>query len=210
MIEPNLKQRGRPYNPNPILRRICAALLKIGGWRVIGQPPSYAKYVLVAAPHTTNWDFVLFILIAGYHGIRPSFTAKDSLFRPAPLGMFMRAIGGVAIDRSKSNNLVTQAVEAFRTHDEFILLVTPEGTRKWTPRWKTGFYHIAVGAGVPIGFSYVDYQKKEGGFGPILIPTGDIEGDLRTIQAFYADKKGMFPHEAGPVLPLESSDTPIS
>jgi 1-acyl-sn-glycerol-3-phosphate acyltransferase len=204
MTEPNLKKRGRPYNPNPILRFICAGLLKIGGWQVIGTPPPYHKYVLVAAPHTSNWDFALFILIAGYFGIRPSFTAKDSLFRPAPMGWFMRAIGGVAIDRSKSNNLVTQAVEAFHSHEEFILLVTPEGTRKWSPRWKTGFYHIAMGAEVPIGLSFVDYEKKIGGFGPILIPGGDMEQDLLTIQAFYADKKGKFPEHAGPVLPETS------
>lgn len=200
MIEPNLKQRGRPYNPNPILRAICAGVLKLAGWHIVGTPPPYDKYVLVGAPHTSNWDFALFILIGGYFGIRPSFTAKDSLFRPAPMGWFMRAIGGVAIDRSKSNNLVTQAVEAFRTHDEFILLVTPEGTRKWSPRWKTGFYHIAMGAGVPIGLSYVDYEKKIGGFGPILMPTGDVEQDLDAVQEFYADKKGKFPEQAGPVL----------
>ena len=90
-------------------------------------------------------------------------------------------------------------------HAEFILLVTPEGTRKWTPRWKTGFYHIAVGAGVPIGLAYVDFEKKESGFGPTLIPTGTMEQDLQTIQEFYADKKGKFPHEAGPVLPAGSN-----
>jgi 1-acyl-sn-glycerol-3-phosphate acyltransferase len=114
--------------------------------------------------------------------------------------MLMRAIGGVAIDRSKANNLVTQAIEAFRLNDEFILLVTPEGTRKWVPRWKTGFYHIAVGAGVPIALAFVDYERKAGGFGPVLFPTGEMTRDLYQIGAFYADKKGKFPAQAGPVL----------
>lgn len=200
MTDPNLKKRGLPYNRNPIIRGFCGMVLRLFGWRVVGEAPAYPKYVLVGAPHTTNWDFALFVLVAGYLGLRPSFTAKDSLFKPPLIGPILRRMGGVAIDRSKPNGLVQQAVEAFATHDHFILLVTPEGTRTRAPRWKTGFYRIAVGADVPIVMAFVDYPKKEAGIGPTLIPSGIMDADLQEFQKFYGSKRGKFPHEAGPVL----------
>ena len=207
MTDPNLKKRGLPYNRNPLIRGFCITILRLFGWRVVGEAPPYDKYVLLGAPHTTNWDFALFVLVAGYLGLRPSFTAKDSLFKPPLIGAILRRMGGVAIDRSQPNGLVQQAIQAFATHDQFILLVTPEGTRKWSPRWKTGFYRIAMGAEVPIVMAFVDYPKKVSGIGPALTPTGDMDTDLLEIQKFYADKRGKFPNEAGPVLEDKASDS---
>ena len=180
-------------------RGIGRALLRLFGWRVEGELPPLKKYVLIGAPHTTNWDFVLMLLFGLALGFRPSWMGKHTLFR-RPVGGLMRRMGGIPINRSAAHNVVAQAVAAFEAHEQLVLLIPPEGTRRRAPRWKSGFYHIARGAGVPIVLGYVDFARKRGGIGPTLMPTDEMEADLQRIAAFYADKRGKFPENESPVV----------
>lgn len=161
------------------------------------KPPS-KKYVLIGAPHTSNWDFVVGLLALWALGIRARWLGKKELFRP-PLGLLMRLLGGIPVDRSRRNNLVDQVVEVFRREEEIAILITPEGTRGKAPYWRTGFYHMALKAGVPIALGYVDFRRKEVGIGAYLWPTGDLRRDFAGIRAFYQDKTGLRPEKQGPI-----------
>ena len=119
---------------------------------------------------------------------------KDSLFK-GPLGPVMRWLGGLPIDRSKANNVVQSTIDAFNSHDRLIVLIPPEGTRAKVSEWKKGFYHIAHGAGVPIGRGFLDFGRKVGGFGPTFYPTGDVDKDIAAIQEFYQDIKGKYTNQ---------------
>ncbi len=173
-----------------ILKFIAIVLLKAIGWRVVGTMPSERKYVLIGAPHTSNWDFPLMLLAVLKIGMDVHWLGKRSLFPPL-LGSIMRWLGGIAVDRSKNNNLVAQLVDLFNARDELVLIIPPEGTRSKVERWKSGFYHVAAGAGVPILLGFVDASKKEIGFGPLFYPSQSYEEDLPRIQAFYATKRGI-------------------
>ncbi len=183
---------------NTLLRGLSLTLLKLTGWRVEGSlPPDCPKCVVIAAPHTSNWDLPN-TLIAGF-ALRMNlyWMGKRSIFAP-PFGAFMRWLGGIAVNREQSTNLVAASVEAIRAADGPLqLVVPPEGTRSKVRYWKTGFYHIAHGAGVPIVLSYMDYARKVSGLGPVFHPTGDIERDMATIKAFYAPFKGKNPDQSG-------------
>ena len=168
--------------------------LDLIGWEVVGHAPDTPKYVLIAAPHTSNWDFFLMYLTAKVLGIRISWIGKDDLFR-GPLGPLARALGGVPVNRRARQNMVAQMVQAFNNRDALILAVPPAGTRKKTPYWKTGFYWIALGAQVPVAFGFIDYKRKRVGVGPSLMPGGDIEDDMDIIRDFYADITGKFPEQ---------------
>lgn len=173
-----------------VLKCIAIFLLKITGWRVVGELPTERKYVLIGAPHTSNWDFPLMLLAVLKVGMDVHWLGKDSLFPPV-LGGIMRWLGGIAVDRSKNNNLVAQLVELFNARDELVVIVPPEGTRSKVERWKSGFYHVAAGANVPILLGFVDASRKELGFGPMFYPSDGYEADLPKILAFYADKRGI-------------------
>ncbi len=173
-----------------LLKVIACALLRVIGWRVVGTLPSQRKYVLIGAPHTSNWDFPLMLLAVLTVGMDVHWLGKKSLFPPV-LGSVMRWLGGIAVDRSKNNNLVAQLVELLDARDELVVLIPPEGTRAKVERWKSGFYHVAKGAGVPILLGFVDASRKELGFGPLFYPTQDYETDLPKIQEFYRDKRGI-------------------
>ncbi len=160
-------------------------LFRRGGWTVVGRAPPMRKAVLIGAPHTSNWDFVVFLGVTHAFGIGPRFMGKSSLFR-WPLTRFMRDMGGAPVDRSASRNAVEQTIEAFAAHDDFHLVIAPEGTRGGANAWKTGFYHIALGAGVPIVPGHIDYDKRVAGLGDPIIPTGDYAADMARIAAFYA------------------------
>jgi 1-acyl-sn-glycerol-3-phosphate acyltransferase len=164
------------------------------GWRTEGVL-SAPKMVLIAAPHTSNWDFPFTLAAAADLGVRINWMGKDSLFR-WPFGGLMRRLGGVPVDRRKSNNMVDQMVAAFAACDTMYLVVPPEGTRGKVRRWKTGFYHIALGASVPIALGFVDYRRKVAGVGPTLMPSGDLDADMATIKAFYATVTAKYPHMA--------------
>ncbi len=174
---------------NTLLHGVSLALLKVLGWRTEGAAPDAPKYVVIAAPHTTNWDLPLGLLLAFPFRIRANWMGKDSLFR-GPFGALFKWLGGVPIDRSKPHGVVAQMVEAFREHDKFVLIIAPEGTRKSVLYWRSGFYHIARGANVPIVLGFIDYARKAGGVGPIITPSGDIEADMEQIRAFYVNVTG--------------------
>jgi len=178
-----------------LLGWLAWVLVKIFGWRMEGKVPDFPKYVLIAAPHTSNMDLAVMLTLAFTFRTKVSWMGKDALFR-WPFGGVCRWLGGIPIDRSKANNVVEQSVALFNEKERFVLAVPPEGTRKQVRYWKTGFYYIARGAGVPILLGFIDYGRKVGGFGPVLMPTGDIEKDMETIQSFYADITGKHPGQS--------------
>lgn len=174
----------------PLLALLAVGLLRLIGWKVVGGLPANNKYVLIGAPHTSNWDFPLMLLAVLKVGMDVHWLGKKNLF-PFPFAGFMRWLGGIPVDRSKSNNLVDQLVALFGRRDELILLIPPEGTRSQVERWKSGFYYVAQGAGVPILLGFIDSSRRELGFGPLFYPTGDYAADLVAIQEFYRDKRGV-------------------
>ena len=165
------------------------------GWTAHGTLPPDRKFVILGASHTSNWDFLVFLGTVHAVGRRVRFIGKQSLFRGA-LGRFMRALGGVPIDRRAPQDLVSQIVEQIRAHDDFLLIVAAEGTRARTTKWKTGFYQIALRAGVPIVCAGPDYPTKRGIFGPIIHPTGDYERDMAPAFAFFRSLKPRHPDRA--------------
>ena len=177
---------------------IGRSFLKLAGWRLEGAPPALPKYVVIAAPHTTNWDLPFMLAVGLSYGVKVSWFGKASLFRP-PLGYFSRALGGIRVGRGKGNNQVEQAVRLFGERDQLVLAVPPEGTRGRTRYWRTGFYFIADGASVPIVLGFLDYARKVGGVGGVIVPTGSIESDMREISAFYSGVTGKYPTLQGEV-----------
>jgi len=185
-----------------LLRTIATVLLRLGGWRIEGKPPDCRKYVLIAAPHTTNWDFVWVLTFAAYYGMRIQWIGKHTLFR-FPYGWVMRRLGGVSVRRHQRQSLVKQMADALKAADSMCLVVPVEGTRGHVTHWKSGFYHIARTAGVPIAMGFLDYSRKRGGIGPLLEPTGDVRRDMDRLRAFYADKLGKFPAKTSPIRLVE-------
>ena len=176
---------------NTALRWISVGFLRLNGWKVIGSlPPGAIKSVLIAAPHTSNWDLPYTLMVAFALRLNVYWIGKSSLFKP-PFHSVMMWLGGIPVDRSQNNNLVAASSEAIRrATGPLQLIVPPEGTRSNTRYWKTGFYYIAQGAGVPIVMAYLDYDKKIGGLGPVFETTGNIDADMLAIKSFYAGVKG--------------------
>ncbi|MFI8745980.1 lysophospholipid acyltransferase family protein [Pseudomonas sp. NPDC077186] len=169
---------------NPAAEWLGRSVLKLMGWRIEGQLPALDKFVAIGAHHTSNWDFVIFIALKFVLRLNARWFGKHSLFR-WPFGGLMRAWGGIPIRRDRQLNTVEQAVQAFRDNREFILVLSPEGTRKKVERWKMGFYHIALGAGVPIVLGALDYQNRRVVIGPTFQPSGDEQADLAAMLAFF-------------------------
>ncbi|MDP1998988.1 MAG: lysophospholipid acyltransferase family protein [Rhodoferax sp.] len=176
---------------NTVLRAFSLAFLKLAGWKVQGSLPAGAeKSVLIAAPHTSNWDLPYTLMVAFSLRLTPYWMGKEQIFKPPFRGLMMW-LGGLPVDRSKSSNLVAASIDAIKiANGPLQLIVPPEGTRGKTRFWKTGFYYIAVGAQVPIVMAYMDYEKKVSGLGPVFQPTGDIDADMAAIKSFYAPFKG--------------------
>tara|TARA_B110000858_G_scaffold193768_1_gene246912 strand:+ start:13349 stop:13924 length:576 start_codon:yes stop_codon:yes gene_type:complete len=174
----------------PLLRFIAILILKLIGWRPIGSKVSVPKYVLIGAPHTSNWDFPLMLLVVLESRLQVFWMGKHTLF-PFPFSGFMKWLGGIPINRGKSHNVVHEIVTQFNNNGNLVILVPPEGTRRKVSAWKTGFYHIANNAEVPILMGYVDAKKKEAGFADFFYPTGNLESDIKEIRSFYADKIGL-------------------
>lgn len=179
----------------PMLRLLAIGLLKLVGWRSAGEPPECRKFVLIGAPHTSNWDFPIMLLVVLKLRLRLYWMGKHSLF-PFPIGSVMRWLGGIPVDRRRSHNTVDQIVELYDQQQELVILIPPEGTRKRVEKWKTGFYHIANNAGVPILMGYIDAGPREAGLADFFEPTGDLEKDMAAIRAFYAGKNGIRPENA--------------
>jgi 1-acyl-sn-glycerol-3-phosphate acyltransferase len=176
---------------NTLLRLFSRLYLRLAGWQVLGALPAEArKSVFIAAPHTSNWDLPYTLMVAFVLRLNIRWMGKASLFR-FPFGGLMRWFGGIAVDRSKTNNLVAASAQAILSCvGPLQLVVPPEGTRSKVHYWKTGFYHIAQAAQVPIVMAYMDYSKKISGLGPVFHPTGDLEADMLSIKAFYAAFRG--------------------
>ncbi|WP_266205689.1 1-acyl-sn-glycerol-3-phosphate acyltransferase [Pontibacter kalidii] len=175
---------------------ISKLFFKATGWKLKGTlAPQDRRCVMVAAPHTSNWDFVyaraaFFIMDAPIR-----YTIKKE-FMKFPFGPILKAIGALPIDRSRNTRMVDAMIRIFEeTPGDMCVMVTPEGTRKYQPRWRRGFYHVAMGANVPIVLGYLDYAKKEAGIGPTIIPSGDVEADIEKIMAFYRTKTGKYPEQ---------------
>jgi 1-acyl-sn-glycerol-3-phosphate acyltransferase len=180
----------------PLLRGIAFLWIKISGWRLQGELPPVRRFVLIAAPHTSNWDLPVMLCAALLFRMKLYWMGKDAIFRP-PFAGIVRWLGGIPIDRSAANNLVAQSVALYRAQESLVLLVPPEGTRQKVQHWKTGFYYIALGAQVPIVMGFLDYKHKLAGFGPTVVPTGDIEADMQAIRAFYNGITGKYPDASG-------------
>jgi 1-acyl-sn-glycerol-3-phosphate acyltransferase len=168
------------------------------GWKTVGAPPAAPKCVVIAAPHTSNWDLVFMLAMAWALGLRISWMGKDAIFR-APFGSLMRRLGGIPVHRDTPNNVVEQMVETFASSDRLALAIPTEGTRAKADHWKSGFYHIARGANVPVATSFLDYGRKVGGFGPTIMLTGDVVSDMDQIRAAYTGIAGKRPSCQGPV-----------
>ena len=175
---------GNYLPPNPLIEWVGRTALKLMGWRIEGELPRLDKFVAIGAHHTSNWDFVIFIALKFVLRLNARWFGKHSIFR-WPFGGLMRSWGGIPIQRHLSLNMVEQAIQGFRDNREFILVLSPEGTRRKVERWKMGFYHIALGAGVPIVLGALDYQNRRVVIGPTFLPTGDEQADLAAMLAFF-------------------------
>jgi len=167
-------------------------MLRLAGWHIEGILPDLPKFVLIGAPHTSNWDFVLFLGVIFSLRANVRFMGKAELFR-FPIGWFFRYCGGVPVDRKKSTGLVEQMVKISNESDKFILTIAPEGTRHHVQEWKRGFYHIAKSAGIPIVMAIVDGKHKTVRIGQVFHPTENIEADIKSIQGFFAGVVGIHP-----------------
>ncbi|HKQ92806.1 MAG TPA: lysophospholipid acyltransferase family protein [Blastocatellia bacterium] len=181
---------------SPLIRGLSFSFLKIIGWRLEGRLPDVDKLVVIAAPHTSNWDLPVLLSLGFSLRVKACWLGKHSLFK-WPFGFLFRWMGGIPVYRSASHNMVEQTVETFRNSEKLILAIPPEGTRSKVSHWKTGFYYIALGAEIPISMGFIDYKRKVVGIGPTLYPTGDIEADMEVIRNFYATVTAKYPDKAG-------------
>ncbi|NUM55083.1 MAG: lysophospholipid acyltransferase family protein [Candidatus Hydrogenedentes bacterium] len=179
----------------PVLRVMAHATLQLLGWRVDGLPPDEPKYVATFAPHTSNWDLPMVVLFGLVLDVKLLWMGKISLFR-WPVGGFLRWLGGLPVDRGKANNTVLQAIRYIEDRERIVIGIAPEGTRSKVTEWKMGFYHIASGARVPVAPAYLDYARKCGGFGPMMIPAGNMDKEVQELRAFYSRIAGKRRHAA--------------
>jgi 1-acyl-sn-glycerol-3-phosphate acyltransferase len=182
-----------------VLRGIALVLLKILGWKTSGTLPAEKKFVLIVAPHTSNWDLFHGILLAYALKLDARYIAKKELFR-GPFAGLMKWSGAIPVDRASAHHIVDQMVSVFMEKEIFVLALAPEGTRHKKAGWKSGFYHIALDARVPILLGYLDYASKTGGAGPLISLTDDLEKDMAIIREFYAGIRGKHPENTSPVV----------
>lgn len=175
-----------------IFHRIATFMMRLVGWRVDGNLPDLSKFVLIGAPHTSNWDFLLFLGVIFTLRANVRFMGKAELFR-SPFGFFFRYCGGVPVDRKKSTGLVEQMVNACNKSDRFILTIAPEGTRHHVQEWKSGFYHIAKSAGIPIVMAVIDGKQKTVRIGQVFYPTENMEADMKAIKGVFSGFVGINP-----------------
>ena len=184
-----------------VFEKLAEQSLSLMGWEIDNHwQLDIDQCVMIAAPHTSNWDALYARLALKAIGVNVRITIKDHYMK-FPLGPFVRAMGGIGINRNPKldnenrQSMVQLMADLFKTHPKLVMLVTPEGTRAKQEQWKTGFYHIALQAEVPIALAYMDYAQKKCGVGKIINPTGDIEKDMREIMEFYADIAAKFPDQ---------------
>lgn len=187
-----------------MLKTIARLFLNVIGWRVSGEVPP-GSYVMIAAPHTSNWDLPIMLAIAALLGTRISWMGKEQIFR-WPFARLMQWLGGVPVRRDKSSNMVDQMVDLFHTSEGLILVVPPEGTRGRAEHWRSGFYYIAVGAEVPVIPGYLDYRTRIGGVGAPIPLSGNVTKDMDAIRAFYGPLQGKRPELQGRIELREEID----
>ena len=181
-----------------VRRQVGAIALRLTRWNVDGSAPELSRYVAIAAPHTSNWDLFYLLMHAWSHDVGISWLAKGSVFR-GPTGSLLRRIGGIPVQRGERTGLVDTLRAEFERRNELVVVFPPEATRQKADHWKSGFYHVAVAAKVPIVCVYLDYAQRVGGFGPTIEPTGDVAVDMETIRSFYDDKRGKYPDQVGEI-----------
>ncbi|MEM6991780.1 MAG: 1-acyl-sn-glycerol-3-phosphate acyltransferase [Myxococcota bacterium] len=193
-------------------RFASAALKAMGGWRFVTEVPKPRRAVCLAVPHTHNMDGLLLVTLAQSVGMPISWMVKDAWVKPPGIGHLVRAVGGVGVDRSKARGMVGSMIDAFEQNEDLYLVIPPEGTRSLTEYWKSGFYRIALGAGVPIVPGFLDYPNKRGGFGEPIDMTGNVKADMDKIRAYYSDAKAMArdPDKFGPLRLRDESESASS
>ena len=175
------------------MKYIARLIFWIIGWKIDPNPPeNIKKCVIAVGPHTSNWDFIIGRLAFFQYGVQGKFLIKKELFF-FPLGILLKALGGVPVDRKRNSNMTDFAVNLFENSDSLYLVFTPEGTRKYNPNWKKGFYYIALKANVPIYVCYVDFATKTGGFHSLFHPAGNVDQDILEIKNRLSQFKGRFP-----------------
>ena len=200
----DLAPQRRSSLPSRLVRRALLALYHARGWKAVGAPPADRRCVIIAAPHTSNWDFVNYLGLVHALKIETHFMAKTSLFR-WPMTGFMHDMGGVEVDRSARHNYVEMMIAEFGRRKQFMLTIAPEGTRGAVRQWRTGFYHIAMGAHVPIVCGMMDYATKTGGLGPAIWPTGDYRADMAKVAEFYRSVTPKHPKRSTPFEVIENA-----
>lgn len=184
------------------LARLAGFFIRLAGWQVVGQLPAEKKFIVIFAPHTSNWDFFVGLAL-GIHWQAIGKTiwfGKHTIF-VGLIGRLLRALGGIPIDRSSSNQVVLDTVTAIGTRDELILALAPEGTRKWTNHWKSGFYLIALKTQLPVALAFMDYKNKRLGIGPMVQFTGQEEADWDLLRKFYQKEWARYPADFSEIRP---------
>ena len=189
----------QPERVNVFTHYLGVVIFKILGWKAVGKRPDVPKIVVIVAPHTSYWDLPMIVFVSWYFKNTGVWFGKAEIFDWPILGWLFKKVGGLPVYRDRPQGLVEQIVDAFDKHDEILFALTPEGTRKKVPYWKSGFYRVALQAKVPISLGYLDFKKKECGYGPMFYPTGDPEKDLKVIRDFYADITPRHPDRVGPI-----------
>jgi len=184
----------QPRRATPLTRWFGRTILKLYGWRIEGEVPDLAKYMLVLAPHTSNWDFVFSISAMLAIGLEAHWFAKQEIFI-WPFRKLLKALGGIAVNRGAAHGMINEVVKDINRREKFVLTITPEGTRSKVEQWKPGFYWIAEKAQLPMQLGWWDYQRKVFGLGPMVYPTGGRKADIPKIQAFYQQDWAKYPDE---------------
>jgi 1-acyl-sn-glycerol-3-phosphate acyltransferase len=192
-----------------LVRWFAGVVLRLRGWRIQGAPPADPRFVMVAAPHTSAWDVPLMLACVLQFRLRVHWVGLASYFR-WPIAGLLRWLGGVPITRGPADQRVRHAAALLASEEDMVVAIAPEGSRHEVPRWRTGFYHLAVAAGVPLVLTALDHERRTAVIGPVVTPTGDIEADLVAIRAFYAGVQGRHPGRQGPItvggpLPLDAT-----
>ena len=186
-LPPRVPRRGNAFS-----RAFGRFLLWIMGWKVVGDPPDAPKFIVTAAPHTSNWDGAIFLIATVALGLDLHWIGKHTLFTGLG-GRFMKWLGGIGIDRGAAQDVVSQVAQRFHQSEQLVIVLAPEGTRERVGQWKSGFYRMAQRAGVPIVLGFMDYASKRVGFGPSLTVSGDMEADFRTMMDFYRHVTPKYP-----------------
>lgn len=184
--------------PASPLQRLSRTLLQRTGWRLAFEPLPGPKGLIVVYPHTSNWDFIIGVLYKFAVGLPAHWVGKDTLFRWPVAGLFRR-IGGIPVNRRERSGFVQSLLDAFASRESMWLAMAPEGTRSATDHWKSGFYRIAVAAGLPVGLGFIDYATRTIGIDTYVTMSGDAASDMERLRSFYADKRGRHPGNASEI-----------